>query len=179
MRKAILLVLASLIIATTSIPVSVRVVSQKNQINLPKYDPMAVFKVVKTEEPKLPPAEARVEVVQATPPVSRGTDAQPVTKPNMRLVGNIRITAYTLDLRCVPNLSGRTASGEHVQSGVTVAAWRDIPLGTKIYIEGIGYRTVQDRPSPKMGKVIDMYVGSYNEAIHFGVKYQKVYIVEQ
>ena len=54
-----------------------------------------------------------------------------------------------------------TASGEPLQEGVTIAVDPDIiPLGSEVYIEGVGTRTAQDTGGGIQGYHIDLYVGA-------------------
>ncbi len=64
-----------------------------------------------------------------------------------------------------PSLS---ASGEKVVPGQTAAAGPNIPFGTRIYVEGLGWRTVNDRGSAIGPNDIDLAVETKEEAIRFG-----------
>ena len=72
-----------------------------------------------------------------------------------------------------------TASGDPVTPGVTVAADPAlIPLGTRVYIDGIGERVVKDTGGAIRGHKIDLAVESHQEAVEFGCKTAKIYILE-
>ena len=64
----------------------------------------------------------------------------------------------------------RTADGHIPTQGVTIAAPRSIPFGTKVKIEGLGTRVVQDRLSKKYDNRIDVYFNSHKDALKFGKK---------
>ncbi|MGG3987294.1 3D domain-containing protein [Bacillus smithii] len=70
-----------------------------------------------------------------------------------------------------------TASGTKVQEGVTVACPRSIPFGTKLKIEGLGYRTCQDRGGAIVDGHIDVYMDSASKAQQFGKQRLKVEIL--
>lgn len=61
-----------------------------------------------------------------------------------------------------------TASGAPVVPGVTVAAGKESPFGTELYIKGIGKRIVQDRGAAISRGRIDIAVKTQAEAIRFG-----------
>jgi 3D (Asp-Asp-Asp) domain-containing protein len=73
-----------------------------------------------------------------------------------------------------PNL---TASGEQLVPGETAAAGPNVPFGTRIYIEGIGWYTVQDRGRAIGPNDIDLAVDSREKSIEFG-KQQRLVIFE-
>ena len=53
-----------------------------------------------------------------------------------------------------------------------------IPLGTYVYIEGIGIRKAEDTGSAIKGRKIDVYIPELEEALEFGVKKNvKVYVL--
>lgn len=85
------------------------------------------------------------------------------------------VTAYCACKKCCgPNAMGITASGKKVQEGVTIAASRSIPFGTKMKIEGVGIREVQDRLHRKYDNRIDIFFNSHEKAKLFGIKRLKV-----
>ncbi len=61
-----------------------------------------------------------------------------------------------------------TASGRTVQPGITIAAGPDIPFGTWIWIEGYGWRRVDDRGSRIKNDKIDIAFATRKEAFEFG-----------
>lgn len=75
---------------------------------------------------------------------------------------------------------GITASGTKTEEGITVAAdWRVLPKGTRVYIDGVGERTVQDKGGAIKGQKIDVYFESEKEALEFGrKKHVKVRIID-
>jgi 3D (Asp-Asp-Asp) domain-containing protein len=70
---------------------------------------------------------------------------------------------------------GLTASGKPTEVGWTVAADTSVlPMGSIIYVEGIGFREVMDRGGGVNGKHIDILMTTHNECfkqtiIHGGV----------
>lgn len=98
-------------------------------------------------------------------------EAEPVTteSPQTGSAGTYELTAYIA--------TGNTcANGEYPTAGYTIAS-NTLPLGTRVYIEGIGERVVEDRGG-MAGNVIDVFVSSYDEAIQFGRQTGEVYILE-
>ncbi|MEW5785265.1 MAG: 3D domain-containing protein [Bacillota bacterium] len=79
-----------------------------------------------------------------------------------------------LDFSGDPSL---TASGEKVVPGETAAAGPNIPFGTKIYVEGLGWRTVNDRGGAIGPNDIDLAVSTIEESIKFG-KQQRLVILK-
>lgn len=70
-----------------------------------------------------------------------------------------------------------TASGAPVVPGVTVAAGKELPFGTELYIKGIGKRIVQDRGGAIGRGCIDIAVKTQAEAIRFGRRHVLVKIL--
>ncbi len=69
---------------------------------------------------------------------------------------------------CYEGDSRITASGAPVVPGVTVAAGKELPFGTELYIKGIGKRIVQDRGAAIGRGCIDIAVQTQAEAFQFG-----------
>lgn len=85
-------------------------------------------------------------------------------------LGTFKITAYTA------SSTARTASGTKCKSGRTIAAPSRFAFGTKLMFNGNVY-TVEDRGGAIVNNVLDLYVDSESEAVQWGVRYFKVYKV--
>jgi 3D (Asp-Asp-Asp) domain-containing protein len=70
----------------------------------------------------------------------------------------------------------QTASGDEVVPGETAAAGPNIPFGTRIYVEGLGWRTVNDRGRLVGPNNIDLAVPTKEESLEFG-KQQRLVIL--
>ena len=112
--------------------------------------------------------------------------AVPVTEPVKVSLGIFTVTAYCPCEKCCGKWSNPenpiTASGAQAVEGMTVGAdWSTIPKGSKIYIEGVGARTVQDKPAKWIigkydGKILDLYFSSHDGALKFGKQELEVWI---
>lgn len=71
-----------------------------------------------------------------------------------------------------------TASGEELVPGKTAAAGPNVPFGTRIYVEGLGWYVVQDRGSGVGPNDIDLATETRAEAIDFGQQ-RRLVIFEQ
>lgn len=87
---------------------------------------------------------------------------------------NMEATAYTVDSR----YGRRTASGMRAQYGVVAVDRSIIPLGTRLYIEGYGFAVAGDVGSAIKGNRIDLFLETYRQAINFGRRMIRVYILE-
>lgn len=106
-------------------------------------------------------------------------DQRDEPEPEPIYAGEFTVTFYCPCYKCCNKTDGVTASGTIAQEGQTVAAdWDILPPGTKIYIEGIGYRTVEDKGGWIKGNKLDVYMDSHQAAHDSGVVQAKVYIVE-
>jgi 3D (Asp-Asp-Asp) domain-containing protein len=81
------------------------------------------------------------------------------------------VTAYCACVKCCHQWSGGpTASGKSPQQGITVAGPRWLKFGTRIHIEGIGERVVEDRLARKYDGRFDVFFKNHDEALRFGKK---------
>lgn len=88
------------------------------------------------------------------------------------------VTAYCACAKCCGKTDGITASGARATEGVTVAAdTKVLPFGTRIYIEGVGERVVQDRGGAIRGNRIDLYFDNHQSALNFGRQTKQVTIL--
>jgi 3D (Asp-Asp-Asp) domain-containing protein len=84
-------------------------------------------------------------------------------------LGRFKLTAYSGPQLGQPEPI--TATGTAARAGRTVAVDpKVIPLGSKIYIEGIGERIAEDTGGAIKGNRIDVYLGTVPQAINFGVR---------
>lgn len=71
---------------------------------------------------------------------------------------------------------GRTAMGTRARVGEIAVDPSVIPLGTNVYIEGIGARRAEDTGGNIKGNTIDIYMATHAECIRWGVRYVTIYI---
>ena len=78
-------------------------------------------------------------------------------------------TAYCSCPLCTyPYSDGITASGTYVMEGRTIAAGPSLPFNTQVYIEGVGWRVVEDRGGAIGDNQIDIYFDCHQAALRFG-----------
>ena len=71
---------------------------------------------------------------------------------------------------------GRTAMGTQARVGEIAVDPSVIPLGTTVYIEGVGERRAEDTGGNIKGNTIDIYMNSEAECRSWGVRYITIYI---
>jgi 3D (Asp-Asp-Asp) domain-containing protein len=99
----------------------------------------------------------------------------------------MRVTAYT-EYECDKDVNhplfGITASGNRVQDWFTVAAGKELPFGTRIYIPYFkdeinnGIFVVEDRGGAIKENCIDVYMSDQKAVNVFGCKWLDVYILD-
>lgn len=87
------------------------------------------------------------------------------------------ITAYCPCRKCCGKTDGITASNIKAVEGVTVAMDKSIPFGTKVYIDGVGERIVQDRGGSIKGNKLDIFFNDHQTALNFGRQRKQVTIL--
>ena len=99
------------------------------------------------------------------------------TGPELVSLGTYTLYGYCPCSKCCGKWSGGpTASGAMPQEGRTVAAdWSVLPAGTEIYIEGVGWRVVEDTGAGIDGHTLDVYYDSHEAALGRGVQEAVVY----
>lgn len=120
------------------------------------------------------PIEVVVEVKAKEvelPKVSRGA-----TEPRYQ---NYEATAYCGCRKCNGKWTDYpTASGTQMKAGRTIAVDPDyIPLGSRVFIEGMGEYIAEDTGSAIKGKIIDIYFDSHEEAWDFGRQQIKLKVI--
>ena len=85
---------------------------------------------------------------------------------------DMEATAYTSQ-----ESGSYTARGHALRRGYVSVDPNVIPLGTEVYVEGYGYAVADDTGGDIVGHRIDVAMDSYDEAIQFGRRTVKVYIL--
>jgi len=93
------------------------------------------------------------------------------------ILTNAVVTAYCACHICCGSWfkTAKTADGHTPKQGVTVAASRSIPFGTKVLIDGHTY-IVQDRLAKRFDNRIDIYFNNHKDALKFGKQRKNVTI---
>ena len=92
------------------------------------------------------------------------------TPEGMTYLGDYQLTAYEWT-------GSPCANGNYPTEGYTIAS-NTLPIGTRVYIEGIGERTVEDTGG-MAGNVIDIYMGDPSTCVQFGRQAGAVYIIPE
>jgi 3D (Asp-Asp-Asp) domain-containing protein len=87
----------------------------------------------------------------------------------MQYMGEWRVTAYAeTGMPC--------ANGNYPETGYTIAC-NSLLFGTEVYIEGVGFRTVEDRGPASMGdEWLDLYLGDHTACVNWGNQYRKIWV---
>jgi 3D (Asp-Asp-Asp) domain-containing protein len=122
----------------------------------------------------LPVIQSAPEGKTAVPAMAKKAYIQQRTE-----IGVFKITAYCPCENCNGCWAGQPAkNGEEMEEGLTIAVDPDvIPLGSYVYIEGVGMRKAQDTGSAIRGNKIDLFFSSHGETEEWGVRYLEVYWV--
>lgn len=88
----------------------------------------------------------------------------------MVYMGEWRITAYA-------ETGSPCANGNYPTVGYTIAC-NSLPFGSEVYIDGVGFRTVEDRGPGWLGSEwCDLYLGDYGSCVTWGSQYRSVWLV--
>ena len=86
-------------------------------------------------------------------------------------MGEWLTTAYT-------HTGSPCADGSYPSAGYSVAT-NSLPLGTEIYISGVGFRTVTDRgPASMPAEWLDIFMDSYSECVQWGEHRNDVWVIK-
>lgn len=105
-------------------------------------------------------------------------------------VMQLEATAYCPCYSCCGKYPGNkwyniTATGTKGKVGVIAVDPRVIPLGTQVYIEGLGgaknygFGSAEDTGGAIKGKIIDLYFNTHKETVNWGRQQVKVYILKE
>lgn len=83
----------------------------------------------------------------------------------------VTATAYT-------HTGNRTRTGTYPKVGTIAVDPKVIPLGSKLYVEGYGFAKAEDTGGAIKGNKIDVFLETKNEALRWGRKKVKVYVLK-
>lgn len=106
---------------------------------------------------------------EPAPEPTETTEAKEEASGELEYAGVFELTAY-------PETGNTCANGNYPTVGHTAAS-NYFPLGTKIYIEGMGEYTIEDRGG-MASNVIDIYMGDYNACVQFGRRQAGIYVIK-
>ena len=128
----------------------------------------------------VPPWDMPADAVRNEPESVVYAEAEEVIEPEeiaeespeeeLEYLGTFEMTAYEWT-------GNPCANGNYPEVGYTVAC-NSLPLGTTVYIEGVGYRVVEDRGVEWHGSNwMDLYLGDVGSCYEWGVRSVEVYVV--
>lgn len=150
----------------------VNVIGSKAEANdnewvLIEYDSNFAFvwsEYLTTDEPKMDPSISYYNDYNSSNVDSSSSSS------NMTYLGNFMITAYEWT-------GSPCANGNYPTEGYTVACdSQTLPLGARVYIEGVGERVVEDRGGGGTNW-FDLYLGDESACWDWGVRYRDVYLI--
>jgi len=95
--------------------------------------------------------------------------ALPISAQSERPLGTFTVTCY--------DLTGPTASGSMAGPQSVAVDPSVIPLGTRIYIQGVGERTADDTGGAITGYRLDIWEPTWGQCANWGVEQRAVYAV--
>lgn len=124
------------------------------------------------------------------PEVYEAENQEVITEPVIQSLGEYTITAYcSCEICCgewANNRPGGIVYGSamiELEQGLSVAAPKDLELGSVIMIDGQEY-VVHDRPANWIvekydSKIIDVYFEDHQDALEFGKQIKEIYLKEE
>ena len=110
--------------------------------------------------------------------VATGTANVVETSRGAERFESVRSMVATAYLPSDGNGAGITSTGIRARRGVVAVDPRVIPYGTRVYIPGYGVALAADTGGAIVGNRIDLCMEDYGEAMRFGRRSVKVYILE-
>lgn len=116
-------------------------------------------------------------VAQTGPAVQLVIDAEKVARTGGAAYADSELVDFHATAYC---LKGRTASGINTRPGMIAADPRVLPLGTVVHLRAgryTGTYTVMDTGGRIKGRLVDVYVSTYKEAVEFGRRQVKIKVI--
>ncbi|MBP2652947.1 MAG: hypothetical protein H6Q73_516 [Firmicutes bacterium] len=113
-----------------------------------------------------------------TPPSVMNNSSLDGAPRNWKKMLELTSTAYAPGVKDNGKWNNLTYIGTNVRKGVAAVDPTVIPMGTKLWIEGYGEAIAEDQGSAIKGNRIDLAFNSRQEALDYGIKNTKVYVLE-
>jgi len=179
MKKLLTIVITILLLLTATITFSLsskdiqpveekkEIVVEENQEKeiVPEKKPIIEEQVITPKKEESKPKEQNV-IVEETKEIDGET---------LVYIGTYHITGYDICVQCCGKSDGITASGTYATPGRTIAM-KGYPYGTKVYIEGLGYRIIEDTGGFS-SNTIDVVCNNHSECYAITGN-KKVYLVQ-
>lgn len=92
----------------------------------------------------------------------------------------VEVTAYCPCRICCGKDDGITGTGRPARANRTIAVDPSvIPLGSQVYLEGLGAYVAEDVGGAIKGRKIDLFMDEHHQALQFGVKFTKVHLLQE
>lgn len=94
-------------------------------------------------------------------------------------IGECKLTFYcACEICCGSYSNGYTATGTFATEGRTIAVDKNqIPLGSKVFIEGYGWFIAEDTGGAIKDNKIDIFKTTHQSCLNEGVRYANVYVM--
>jgi 3D (Asp-Asp-Asp) domain-containing protein len=90
------------------------------------------------------------------------------------------VTAYCPCSICCGKSDGITKSGTIAKEQHTIAVDPDvIPLGSEVYLEGLGTFVAEDTGGAIKGNRIDIFMQDHKQALQFGIQKTNAYLLNE
>lgn len=100
----------------------------------------------------------------------------PLARAEWKPLGTWTIRGYCPCVRCCGKRDGRTADGTYAPGATerVLAAPREMPFGSRIWIEGVGEGIVHDRGGAVKGQRLEIFFKTHEAALRWGAEQRRV-----
>ncbi len=92
----------------------------------------------------------------------------------------VEATAYCPCSICCGKSDGITNSGKRAYANHTIAVDPSIiPLGTMVYLEGLGTFIAEDTGGAIKGHKVDLFMNEHRQALNFGIKNIRAHLLKE
>jgi 3D (Asp-Asp-Asp) domain-containing protein len=143
------------------------------------HRPLAPKPAATAARPPVParPAPATHSTTHVTSPAPASHVPVPAVPARITSVAGPHRTALGTFVATCYDLSGITASGAPVGPSTIAVDPSVIPLGSHLYILGVGYRIAQDTGGAIKGRRLDIWAPTYGQCASWGVESVQVWLV--